>query len=286
MTKDDIFILRCRAPDSIGILASVAGFLAERELNIIESHDFGDPDTHTFFIRIAFQGLAGEDEFGSFQSAFGELAQSMAMEWSVRAATQMPRAIVLVSKGDHCLNDLLYRHRRGRLGVEICSVASNHETARWHADRHDIPFHHIPITADTKPDAEAKLMTLIDDEQADLIILARYMQILSPELSQKLSGRCINIHHSFLPSFKGAKPYHQAHKRGVKLIGATAHYVTSDLDEGPIIAQDVVSIDHRKSAKQLAEIGKDIEARVLARAVQAFGEGRIFLNGSRTIVFD
>ena len=192
----------------------------------------------------------------------------------------------MVSKGDHCLNDLLYRHRRGRLGVDICAIVSNHESAKWHADRQDLPFHHIPVTKDSKASAETELLEIIDRERCDLVVLARYMQILSNDLSKKLEGRCINIHHSFLPSFKGAKPYHQAHARGVKLIGATAHFVTADLDEGPIIAQDVMPIDHRKSANKLAELGRDIEARVLSRAVTAFGEGRIFLNGKRTIVFD
>lgn len=286
MSSDSIYILRCRAPDAIGIIAKVTTFLAARELNIVESHDFGDPDTKTFFVRIAFTGLANEDALETFKSNFEILGSSLDMAWSVRTAQQKPKALILVSKGDHCLNDLLYRHRRGRLGVDISAIVSNHETARWHAERQDIPFHHIPVMKDTKESAEAALLDLIEAERCDLVVLARYMQILSNDLSKKLEGRCINIHHSFLPSFKGAKPYHQAHARGVKLIGATAHFVTADLDEGPIIAQDVMPIDHRKTAPQLAELGRDIEARVLSRAVTAFGEGRIFLNGARTIVFD
>jgi len=286
MTEEDAIILRCRAPDAIGINAAVTGFLAQRQQNIIESHDYGDPDTKTFFMRIAFRGLGRAAALQSFEQEFGELASRLEMTWSVRPASEVPRAIILVSKSDHCLNDLLYRNRRNRLGVKVCAIASNHDTGRWHADRHDLPFHHIPVSPETKAIAEERLDQLVEDVRADLIILARYMQILSPDLVRKWAGRCINIHHSFLPSFKGAKPYHQAHRAGVKLIGATAHFVTSDLDEGPIIAQDVAPVDHRKSAAKMVELGRDIEAGVLARAVQAFGEGRIFVSGSRTIVFD
>jgi formyltetrahydrofolate deformylase len=208
------------------------------------------------------------------------------MEWSLRRADQQPRALLMVSKGDHCLHDLLYRHRRGRLGADIVAIVSNHEDAKWHADRHEVPFYHVPVTKETKADAEAKLLDLIAETQTDIIVLARYMQILSNDLSRQLEGRCINIHHSALPSFKGARPYHQAHTRGVKLMGATAHYVTADLDEGPIIAQDVAPVDHRLTAERMAELGKDIEARVLARAVTAHAEGRVFLNGTRTVVFE
>ena len=192
----------------------------------------------------------------------------------------------MVSKGDHCLNDLLYRHRRGQLGADIVAIVSNHEDARWLAERHGLPFHHVPVAADTKADAEDRLRVLIEETCSDFVVLARYMQVLSDTLSEALAGRCINIHHSFLPSFKGAKPYHQAHRRGVKLIGASAHYVTADLDEGPIIAQDVAPVDHRMSARRMAEIGRDIEARVLSRAVRAHAEGRVFLNGIRTVVFE
>ncbi|MEM1087564.1 MAG: formyltetrahydrofolate deformylase, partial [Pseudomonadota bacterium] len=199
---------------------------------------------------------------------------------------QQPRALIMVSKGDHCLNDLLYRHRRGRLGAEIVAIVSNHPDASWHAERHDLPFYHVPVSKDGKAEAEARLSQLIEETKSDLIILARYMQILSDDLSRRLEGRCINIHHSALPSFKGARPYHQAHARGVKLMGATAHYVTADLDEGPIITQDVASVDHRMIPERMAELGKDIEARVLARAVTAHAEGRVFLNGRRTVVFE
>lgn len=286
MSTDTTFILRCQSPDAIGILAKVTGFLADRGLNVVESHDFGDPDTQNFFVRIAFQGVEGDAALNAFKTDFDAIAQTLKMHWSIRAATQKPKAIIMVSKGDHCLNDLLYRHRRGKLGVDVKAVVSNHETLRWLAERHDIPFQHIPVTAGTKAVAERQLLEIINETDAELVVLARYMQILSNDFSKALAGRCINIHHSFLPSFKGAKPYHQAHARGVKLIGATAHFVTPDLDEGPIIAQDVMPIDHRKNAIQMAELGRDIEARVLSRAVTAFGEGRIFLNGHRTIVFD
>jgi len=279
------YILRCTAPDAIGILAAVTGFLAERQLNIIESHDFGDPETKIFFIRVALSGL-DEADVAEFKSGFDAVAAPLNMDWSLRAAGDLPKALVLVSKGDHCLNDLLYRHRRGRLGVEIVAIASNHETVRWHADRNDLPFHHIPVTKETKANAEVALLNLIEQVGAELVVLARYMQVLSDDLTRKIEGRCINIHHSFLPSFKGARPYHQAHARGVKLIGATAHFVTADLDEGPIISQDVMPVDHRISPERMAEMGRDIEARVLSRAVTAYGEGRIFLNGTKTIVFD
>jgi formyltetrahydrofolate deformylase len=208
------------------------------------------------------------------------------MEWSLRPEDQRPNALIMVSKGDHCLNDLLYRHRRGRLGTNIVAIVSNHADTKWHAERHDLPFHHVPVTRETKAEAEQTLRNLIKSTRTDMVVLARYMQILSNELSRDLEGRCINIHHSALPSFKGARPYHQAHERGVKLMGATAHYVTADLDEGPIIAQDVAPVDHRMSPERMAELGKDIEARVLARAVTAHAEGRVFLNGKRTVVFE
>lgn len=279
------YILRAAAPDAIGIMADVMGHLASHRLNVVESQDFGDPDTKRFFIWAKFEA---EDGFqvDAFKDGLSTLASRRDMEWSLRRADARPRALLMVSKGDHCLNDLLYRHRRGRLGADIVAIVSNHETAKWHADRHDVPFYHIPVTKETKAEAEAKLLDLIAETQTDIIVLARYMQILSNDLSRQLEGRCINIHHSALPSFKGARPYHQAHTRGVKLMGATAHYVTADLDEGPIIAQDVAPVDHRLTANRMAELGKDIEARVLARAVTAHAEGRVFLNGTRTVVFE
>ena len=279
------YILRAAAPDGIGILADVMGHLASHRLNVTESHDFGDPKTERYFIWAKFKSEQGFNET-AFRDGFSQLAMRRDMEWSLRPESALPRALVLASKGDHCLNDLLYRHRRGRLGAQITAIVSNHMDAKWHADRNELAFHHIPVTQDTKPDAERQLLDVIEETQSDFVVLARYMQILSSELSTHLSGRCINIHHSALPSFKGARPYHQAHDRGVKLIGATAHYVTGDLDEGPIIAQDVSPVDHRLSAERMVELGRDIEARVLARAVTAHAEGRVFLNGSRTVVFE
>lgn len=278
------FILRVSAPDAVGILADVMGHLASHRLNVSESHDFADPGTKQFFIWAQFDAEDGFQE-EAFREGFGALAERRHMTWSLRPAHKRPRSVVLVSKADHCLNDLLYRHRRGRLGADIVAIVSNHQTALWEAERHDLPFYYIPVSPETKADAETALRKILVEHQADFVVLARYMQILSNELSAELAGRCINIHHSALPSFKGARPYHQAHKRGVKLVGATAHYVTPDLDEGPIITQDVAAVDHRFSADRMVELGRDVEARVLARAVRAHAEGRVFLNGMRTVVF-
>ena len=279
------YILRAASPDAIGLVADVSGYIARAGLNVSENQDFGDSDTRRFFIWVEFEAPAGFDR-AAFEAGFADLAEKRSMTWSLRLKEDVPRALIMVSKGDHCLNDLLYRHRRGQLGAGIAAVVSNHEDARWLADRHELPFHHVPVTADTKPQAEDRIRELIADTKSDFVVLARYMQVLSDSLSRELEGRCINIHHSFLPSFKGARPYHQAHKRGVKLIGASAHYVTADLDEGPIIAQDVSPVDHRMSPQRMAEIGRDIEARVLSRAVTAHAEGRVFLNGIRTVVFE
>lgn len=279
------YILRAAAPDGIGILADVMSHLANHQVSVTENHDFGDPQTARFFIWAKFETAGGFDET-AFRDGFKTLAERRKMTWSLRLESERPKVVVLVSKGDHCLNDLLYRHRRGRLGAEIVAIVSNHLDTKWHAERHDLPFHHVPIDKATKPQAEARLLKIINQTGADLVVLARYMQVLSNEICAELSGRCINIHHSALPSFKGARPYHQAHDRGVKLIGATAHFVTTDLDEGPIIAQDVAPVDHRLSPERMAELGKDIEARVLARAVKAHAEGRVFLNEKRTVVFE
>jgi len=279
-------ILRCVAPDAIGILATVTGFIAERGLNIVESHDFGDEETGTFFIRAEVSAGTSSMDAERFRADFEPVGNRLSMNWSLQSKTYKPKALLLVSKADHCLNDLLYRHRRGRLAIEVPAIVSNHMDAKWHADRHDLPFIHIPVTAETKPEAEDRLRKVIAETETDVVVLARYMQVLSDGLSKELSGRCINIHHSFLPSFKGARPYHQAHTRGVKLIGASAHYVTAALDEGPIIAQDVAPVDHRATPQKMIALGRDIEARTLARAVAAHAEGRIFLNGQRTVVFE
>ncbi|MEM6555772.1 MAG: formyltetrahydrofolate deformylase [Pseudomonadota bacterium] len=279
------YILRAAAPDGIGIIADVMGHLASHRVSVTENHDFGDPQSERFFIWAKFEAEQGFNET-AFRDGFATLAQRREMEWSLRLERAQPKTLIMVSKGDHCLNDLLYRHRRGRLGADIVAIVSNHTDTKWHADRHDLSFFHVPVTRDTKAAAEERLREIISETGADLVVLARYMQVLSDAMCQELAGRCINIHHSALPSFKGARPYHQAHARGVKLIGATAHFVTGDLDEGPIIAQDVAPVDHRLSAEKMAELGKDIEARVLARAVKAQAEGRVFLNDKRTVVFE
>ncbi len=278
------YILRAAAPDAIGILADVASCAARHELSILRNEDFADLNTGRFFIWQRLEASDGQN-LSVFEQSFAELATKRSIEWSIRPADTKPRALVMVSKGDHCLIDLLYRARRDKLGAEIVAVVSNHENARWHAERHDVPFHHVPVTRETKLEAEAELLALVKQYQTDFVVLARYMQVLSEDAVKALEGRCINIHHSALPSFKGARPYDQAHARGVKMIGATAHYVTSDLDEGPIIAQETESVDHHNSARDLAEIGRDVEARVLSRAVTAHAEGRVFLNGVRTVVF-
>jgi len=285
VTVSTDYIMRVQADDSVGIVAGITTFLAERSVSIVESHDFADPQTKRFFVWLRL-AVPAELDRASFEEAFSSVANHHRLEWTLRRADQRPRTLVLVSKPDHCLNDLLFRHRSNRLGVDIVGVVSNHTDAKWHADRHDLPFHHIPVAKGEKAAAEAKLEDLIKSSLCELVVLARYMQVLSDDMSTKLSGRCINIHHSALPSFKGGKPYHQAYNRGVKLIGATAHYVTADLDEGPIIAQETSPVDHRATPTRMIEMGRDIEARVLARAVRAHAEGRVFLSGTRTIVFD
>lgn len=284
--SENRYILRCVAPDRIGILAAVMGFIAERHLSIVESHDYADPDTGIFFIRAEILSGLSAFDLAAFRVDFLRLSEGFAMEWSLAPASHKPRTLIMVSKSDHCLNNLLYRHRRRRLAIDVKAIISNHTDAKWHADRYKLPFVHIPVARETKREAEGKLRALIEETQAELVVLARYMQVLSDDLCRDLSGRCINIHHSFLPSFKGAKPYHQAYKRGVKLIGASAHYVTADLDEGPIIAQSVEPIDHRSTPTKMIAQGRDIEARTLERAVSAHAQGRIFLNGTRTVVFE
>lgn len=279
------FILRITCRDDIGIVASVATFLAERRLFIVESADFGDPSSGLFFMRVVFASQTSGFEEADFRAAFAAIADTWSMEWTLCSATARPRVMIMVSKSDHCLNDLLYRHRIGALGMDIPAIVSNHTDCAWLAERHEIPFHHISPNDLGKAQAEAALFDLIDSLDVDLVVLARYMQVLSADACKRLEARCINIHHSFLPGFKGARPYHQAWERGVKLIGATAHYVTPDLDEGPIIAQAVEPADHTDTPQSLTAIGRDTEARVLSRAVKLHIEGRIFLNGARTIVF-
>nr|WP_234988111.1 formyltetrahydrofolate deformylase [Demequina sp. NBRC 110056] len=279
---DPAWILSLSCPDRPGIVHAVSGLLAQHEGNITESQQFGDPDTGLFFMRVQFASAAGREELAS---AVEELAGRFDMTWNLDIAGRRMRTIVMVSKAAHCVNDLLFRERAGTLPIDIAAVVGNHPTLSKLAEFYGKPFHHIPVSADTKADSEAQLLSLVDELDVELVVLARYMQILSPELSTALHGKAINIHHSFLPSFKGARPYFQAHDRGVKLIGATAHYVTADLDEGPIIEQDVDRVDHTATPETLTAIGADVERRALARAVRWHAEHRVLLDGHRTIVF-
>jgi formyltetrahydrofolate deformylase len=272
-------------PDTTGIVAAVANFFAARRINITEAAYFADPDTGKFFMRTVFDCQQASWD-GALADAFAAtVALRYGMDWRVHVTARKSRLLILVSKFDHCLNDLLYRSRAGTLPIDVAAVVSNHsdmaELAAWHA----IPFHHLPVTPANRAAQEAAIIALIDDLQIDLVVLARYMQVLSPAMVAKLRGRAINIHHSFLPGFKGAKPYQQAHDRGVKLIGATAHYVSEALDEGPIIEQEVERVDHSLTADGLVAIGRDIENVVLARAVRYHVEHRVLLNGHRTVVF-
>jgi len=280
------FILRASCMDSIGIVADVASFLAERRLFIVETSNFGDPETGRFFLRAVFAPDGPDFSTAAFVKQFATIAAKWKMEWELRDARVKPNVLILVSKADHCLNDLLYRHRIGALAMNVPAIVSNHLSCSWLAERHGIPYYHVPVDRDGREASEARILELAETTKSDLVVLARYMQVLSDATCTSLSGRCINIHHSFLPGFKGAAPYTQAFKRGVKLIGATAHYVTPELDEGPIIAQAVEPARHSDTSEMLAAIGRDIEARVLAQAVKMHVEGRIFLNGSKTVVFD
>lgn len=281
------WILTLACDDRVGIVSAVSGFLAGRDGFIVDSQQYADLDTGRFFMRVVFQagGPRFEPDTRQLRDAFADIAQRFAVNWALVDADAKPRAIVAVSKGAHCLNDLLFRHRSGGLSVEIAAVVSNHETLRPLADWNGVPFHYLPVNDANRAEQEEAITHLLDEARAELLILARYMQVLSPAFSARLDGRCVNIHHSFLPGFKGAKPYHRAHQRGVKLIGATAHFVTGDLDEGPIIEQAVERVDHRASVDDLVTIGRDIEAQVLARAVNAIGERRVFLNDGKTVVF-
>lgn len=281
------WVLTLTCADSVGIVAGVSGALAGVDGFILDSQQYADLETGRFFMRLAFM-RGGErfpaDEAG-LNAALTPVAERFALDWQLHRADEKPRVLIAVSKGSHCLVDLLHRWRTGVLPVDIVGVVSNHidlePITRWHG----VPYHHLPVTADTRDQQERAIVDLFRAERAELMVLARYMQVLSPTLVSELEGRCVNIHHSFLPSFKGARPYERAHARGVKLIGATAHFVTGDLDEGPIIEQAVERVDHRSTAADLARIGRDIEAQVLARAVGWVAERRVFLNGQRTVVF-
>jgi formyltetrahydrofolate deformylase len=266
------------------VVYAVSSFLVQHNCTVISSQQFGDQDTGTFFMRVRFWCSDG-DELDALQRDFERMSTTFDMDFLLRGATERPRLLLMVSKFGHCLNDLLFRHRIGALPIDVAGVVSNHRDFEDLVDDYGFPFHYIPVTSATKPDAEQQLLDLIDKEAVDLVVLARYMQVLSEDLCRALEGRAINIHHSFLPSFKGGKPYHQAHERGVKLIGATAHYVTSDLDEGPIIEQEVARVDHSLSPEKLVAVGRDVECQALARAVLWHAESRILLNGHRTVVF-
>jgi formyltetrahydrofolate deformylase len=277
------YVLTLSCNDRPGIVHRVTGFLLEHGANILEAAQFDDTSNNSFFMRIQFE--AENTSAAILQSAFAPIASEWRFEASIFDASQRVRTLLMVSKQGHCLNDLLFRWKSGHLPIEIPAIVSNHMDYYQLAASYNIPFFHLPITAETKPLQEAKLRDIIAEKHIELVVLARYMQVLSPELSRDLSGRAINIHHSFLPSFKGAKPYYQAHERGVKLTGATAHYVTDDLDEGPIIEQEVVRVDHSLSVDALTVAGRDAECTALARAVKWHAEHRVLLNGLRTVVF-
>ncbi|MEZ5709955.1 MAG: formyltetrahydrofolate deformylase [Blastomonas sp.] len=279
------YLLTLSCMDRPGIVAAISGYLADRGANILTAQQFDDWETGRFFMRVEFT-LQGDHDYEAVRTGFAGHAAAFSPRWNMRPCSERKRALILVSKFDHCLADLLYRVRTGELDMEVVGIVSNHpREALSISPGEDIAYHHFPVTRETKPEQEARIRALVSETGTDLVILARYMQILSDDMSAFLSGRCINIHHSFLPSFKGAKPYHQAHARGVKMIGATAHYVTSDLDEGPIIHQDVEAITHADRPETLVAKGRDIERRVLARAVSLHLEDRVLLNGSKTVVF-
>ncbi|MES1977081.1 MAG: formyltetrahydrofolate deformylase [Pseudomonadota bacterium] len=277
------YILTLSCPDRLGIVHAVSGFLLENGGNIEEAAQYNDPDTGLFFMRVQF--ACDKLSFEELKASLATFAVPFRMDWKLHSTESAMRTVIMVSRDGHCLNDLLFRAKSGLLPVDVCAIISNHRDFYQLAASYNVPFHHIPVTAATKAQAEAKQLEIIESEGAELVVLARYMQVLSNDLCKKLEGRAINIHHSMLPSFKGAKPYYQAHDRGVKVIGATAHYVTADLDEGPIIEQDVTRVDHKDTVEHLTARGKDTESRVLARAVKWHSEHRVLLNGHKTVIF-
>ncbi|MFC0282232.1 formyltetrahydrofolate deformylase [Camelimonas abortus] len=286
MSPSRQYVLSLSCPNQPGIVAAVANTLFALGGNILDANQFDDTETGVFFMRVTFNVVVGEAGLEEVRSAFAGPAARFGMKWSVRDRGVRRKVLLLASKFDHCLTDLLYRWRIGEIPMDVVGVISNHPRETYAiADFGEIPFHHLPVTPETKAAQEDAIRQIIADTGAELVVLARYMQILSPELADELAGRCINIHHSFLPGFKGARPYHQAHARGVKIIGATAHYVTRDLDEGPIIAQDVEHITHQDRPEDLIRKGRDIERRVLARAISWHLDDRVFLNGRKTVVF-
>jgi formyltetrahydrofolate deformylase len=278
-----VYILTLSCPDRLGLVHAVSGFLLERGGNIEEAAQYNDHATGLFFMRVQF--ACGQLTHEELQAQLKLFAEPFNMQCSLHAVAERMKTVIMVSKEGHCLNDLLFRWKSGLLPIDIRAIVSNHRDFYQLAASYNVPFHHIPVTAATKPQAEAKQLEIIQGEGAELVVLARYMQVLSDDLCRQLSGKAINIHHSFLPSFKGAKPYYQAHDRGVKLVGATAHYVTADLDEGPIIEQDVARVDHSKTVEDLTTQGRDTESQVLARAVKWHSEHRVLLNGHKTVIF-
>ena len=280
------YVLTATCASRMGTTARVTAFLASRRFYIVEMQQFDDTISQRFFVRVKFCAVQGDKvDLAGLRQQFEEVAHAEDMEWQIHDTRDRARVLIMVSNYDHCLEDLLYRHRIGELAMDITAIVSNHVTLQPVAAQHRIPFFHLPVTAATKSQQEQKLLELIESTQTDLVVLARYMQILSDEMCEKLRGRAINIHHSFLPGFKGAKPYHQAYDRGVKVIGATAHYVTADLDEGPIIEQIVEHVDHAYTPDMLVAAGRDSERRALSRAVRLATEHRVFLNGGRTVIF-
>ena len=281
----DGFILTLSCPDRVGIVHAVTGFLAEHQCNILDSQQFGDRDTGRFFMRVHLESNDRPLELDDLRTAFGHVGESFAMDWHIDGDAARARIVIMVSQQGHCLNDLLYRWRVGSLPADIAAIVSNHRDFESLAKSYEIPYHYVPITPQSRDEAEQRLLDIVAENGVELVILARYMQILSARVCEQLPGRIINIHHSFLPSFKGARPYHQAHDRGVKLIGATAHYVTANLDEGPIIEQEVARVDHADDVDDLTSIGRDVECLALARAVRWHLEHRVLVDGHKTIVF-
>ncbi len=286
------FILTLSCPDRPGIVHAVTGFLAQHNLNIVDSQQFGDPTSKKFFMRVHFEAADASNaespvpELDQLKTSFKNVAESMSMDFELNSRARKTRVLIMVSKIGHCLNDLLFRQSTNQLQIEVPIVVSNHPDFAPLAASYNIPFKHLPVTAATKEEQEGQILALVEEHNIDLIVLARYMQVLSPKLCTAMSGKIINIHHSFLPSFKGAKPYHQAYDRGVKIIGATAHFVTSDLDEGPIIEQNVIRVNHALNPKELTVEGSNVESNVLAAAVKWVTEKKVLLNGHKTVVFN
>lgn len=285
MSDNKQYTLTLSCHDIVGIVAAVSGFMAENSCFIIESAQMGDPFTAKFFMRTVFESHNNSNNQNSLKQKFTPIADKFGMEWEIYDNSVKPRVLIMVSKQGHCLNDLLHRYASGSLPVEIPAVISNHTDMEKLVNWFEIPFYHLPVNSDNREAQEAKILDIIAKENIDLTVLARYMQVLTPDIVSKIYGKAINIHHSFLPGFKGAKPYHQAYDRGVKIIGATAHYVSNDLDEGPIIEQEVTRVNHSHTPDKLLSIGQDIESIVLTRAVQYHIERRVILNGNKTVVF-